>query len=61
MMFIYKPATFAQVWTTIPKIREIFEHGTLTEHALCLMLASNVHCPKPALNTCKPNIFKLMH
>ena len=27
-------AKFAPVWTTILKIREIFVHQTLTEHAL---------------------------
>ena len=34
MMFIYKTAKFAPVWTTIPKIQAIFVHQTLTEHAL---------------------------
>ena len=33
-MFIYKTAKFAPVWTTILKIRAIFVHQTLTEHAL---------------------------
>ena len=34
MMFIYKTAKFASVWTTVLKIRAIFVHQTLTEHAL---------------------------
>ena len=33
-MFIYKTAKFALVWTTILKIRAIFVHQTLSEHAL---------------------------
>ena len=33
-MFIYKTAKFAPVWTTNLKIRAIFVHQTLTEHAL---------------------------
>ena len=32
MMFIYKTAKFASVWTTILKIQTIFVHQTLTEH-----------------------------
>ena len=32
-MFIYKTAKFTPVWTTILKIRAIFVHQTLTEHA----------------------------
>ena len=36
MMFIYKTAQFAPVWTTILKIRAIFVHQTLTEHAIYL-------------------------
>ena len=35
IMFIYKTAKFAPVWITILKIRAIFVHQTLTEHALC--------------------------
>ena len=38
MMFIYKTAKCAPVWTTILKIREIFVHQTLTEHALSSQL-----------------------
>ena len=34
MMFICETAKFAPVWTTILKIRAIFVHQTLTEHAL---------------------------
>ena len=34
MMFIYKIGKFALVWTTILKVRAIFVHQTLTEHAL---------------------------
>ena len=34
MMFICKTAKFAPAWTTILKIRAIFVHQTLTEHAL---------------------------
>ena len=34
MMFSLKIAKFAPVWTTILKIRAIFVHQTLTEHAL---------------------------
>ena len=35
MLFIYKTAKFAPVWTTAFKIRAIFVHQTLlTEHAL---------------------------
>ena len=34
MMFVYKTAEFALVWTTILKIRAIFVHQTLTEQAL---------------------------
>ena len=34
-MFIYKPAKFAPVWTTLLKIHVIFVHQTLTERALC--------------------------
>ena len=34
MMFIYKTAKFAPVWTTILKIHSIFVHQTLTEHTL---------------------------
>ena len=34
MMFIYKAAKLAPVWTTVLKIREIFVHQTLTEDAL---------------------------
>ena len=34
MTFIYRSATFAPIWTTILKIRTIFVHQTLTEHAL---------------------------
>ena len=33
MMFTYKTAKFAPVWTSILKIRAIFVHQTLTEHA----------------------------
>ena len=33
MMFIYKTAEFAPVWTTFLKIRAVFVHQTLTEHA----------------------------
>ena len=33
MMFIYKTATFAPVWTIMFKICAIFVHQTLTEHA----------------------------
>ena len=34
MMFIYKTAKFALVWTTILKTQATFVHQTLTEHAL---------------------------
>ena len=34
MMFVYKTAKFAPVWTTILKIRAIFVRQTLTEHAI---------------------------
>ena len=34
MMFIYKTAKFAPVWTTFLKLRVIFAHQTFTEHAL---------------------------
>ena len=34
-MFIYKTSKFAPVSTIILKIRAIFVHQTLTEHALC--------------------------
>ena len=34
MIFIYKTAKFAPVWTTILKIRAMFVHQTSTEHAL---------------------------
>ena len=34
MLFIYKTAKFAPVRTTIPKLRAIFVHRALTEHAL---------------------------
>ena len=34
MMFIYKTAKFAPVWTAILKVQAIFVHQTLTEHAL---------------------------
>ena len=41
MMFIYKTAKLiAPVWTTIFKIRAIFVHQPLTEHALLLLLLS---------------------
>ena len=33
-MFIYKTAKSTPVWTTSLKIRAIFAHQTLTEHAL---------------------------
>ena len=35
MMFIYKTDKFAPIWTTTLKIRTIFVHQTVTEHALC--------------------------
>ena len=38
MMFIYKTAKFAPVWTIILKIRGIFVHETLIEHALSLVI-----------------------
>ena len=34
MMFIYKTAKFAPVWTTVLKIWAIFVHRASTEHAL---------------------------
>ena len=34
MVFIYKTAKFAPVWSDILKILAIFVHQTLTEHAL---------------------------
>ena len=34
-MFIYKTAKIAPVWTTFLKIRAIFVHQMLTEHAFC--------------------------
>ena len=34
MMFIYKTAKFASVWTIILKIRAIFVHQTLTKYGL---------------------------
>ena len=37
MMFIYKTAKFAPVWTTVLKRRAIFVHQTLTEYALSKM------------------------
>ena len=39
-MFICKTAKFVPVWTTILKIRVIFVHQTLTEHALYVMCNS---------------------
>ena len=33
MMYNFKAAKFVPVWTTILKLREIFVHQTLTEHA----------------------------
>ena len=36
MVFIYKTAKFAPVWTTILKIWAIFVHQSLTEHACYL-------------------------
>ena len=40
MMFIYK-TKFAPVWTPILKIRAIFVHQSLTEHAICLVILSH--------------------
>ena len=34
MTFIYKTARFSPVWTGILKVRAVFGHQTLTEHAL---------------------------
>ena len=34
MIFIYKTTKFAPVWSTILKIRAIFVHQTVAEHAL---------------------------
>ena len=42
-MFIYKTAKFAPVWTTILKMRAIFVHQTLTEHALCVTFLFSAH------------------
>ena len=41
MMFIFKAAKFVPVWTTILKLREIFVHQTLTEHAPCIQRLQN--------------------
>ena len=43
MMFIYKPDKFAPLWATILKIRAIFVHQTLTEHAFWHYLSYNGH------------------
>ena len=42
-MFIYKTAKFAPVWTTVLKIRAIFVHQTLTEHALLFISTCPLH------------------
>ena len=42
MMFIYKTAKFAPVWTTILKIRAVFVDQTSTEHAPSYLRPSNV-------------------
>ena len=36
MVFSHKTAKFAPVWTIILKIRAVFVHQSLTEHALTL-------------------------
>ena len=41
IMFVYKTAKFAPVWTTIFKIHAIFVHETLNEHALHLCRTFN--------------------
>ena len=42
MMFIYKSAKFAPVLTNILKIRAIFAHQTLTEHALLISFLGRI-------------------
>ena len=38
MIFVYKTAKFAPVWTILLKIGAVYVHQTLTEHALYLTL-----------------------
>ena len=44
MMFIYKTAKFAPVWTAIFKIRAIFVHQILIEHALSKQMSYFLIC-----------------
>ena len=43
MVFSHKTAKFAPVWTIILKIRAVFVHQSLTEHALTLSQGGNFH------------------
>ena len=51
MMFIYKTAKFAPVWTTLLKVRVTFVHQTLTEHAISHQhIVPSAGCPQKGIN-----------
>ena len=43
MMFAYETAKFALVWVTVLKIRAVFVHQSLNEHALYFVASRNFH------------------